>query len=70
MIFLILMPNYSYYPKFHSPLNIENDSAGGASVYWGHILVVNCYVFKALYWIYLLQACSMQNIGKPRMYKY
>ena len=26
---------------FHGPLNIENDSADGATVYWGHILVSN-----------------------------
>ena len=26
-------------PEFHGPLNIENDSASGAFVYWGHILV-------------------------------
>ena len=27
-------------PQFHGPLNIENDSASGASVYYGHILVL------------------------------
>ena len=33
MIFLFFLP------QFHGPLNIENDSASGASVYLGHILV-------------------------------
>ena len=37
MIFLILMPNQRFYP-----INIENHSANGASVHWGHILVMTC----------------------------
>ena len=28
-----------FWPQFHGPLNIENYSASGASVYYGHILV-------------------------------
>ena len=28
-----------FLPYFHGPLNIENDSADGASVYSGHIRV-------------------------------
>ena len=28
------------WPPFHGPLNMENDSASGASVYYGHILVL------------------------------
>ena len=39
MIFLILMPKLEILSHFYGPLNIENDSADGASVYWGHILV-------------------------------
>ena len=28
-----------FLPHFHSTLDIENDSADGASLYYGHILV-------------------------------
>ena len=34
------------FSHFHGPLNIYNDSADGASLYWGHILV---YSLKARY---------------------
>ena len=33
-------------PHFHGPLNIENDSADGASVYYGHVLVIKCFLFS------------------------
>ena len=33
-----------FWPQFHSPLNIENDSASGESVYWGHVLVLYTFV--------------------------
>ena len=39
MIFLILMPKLEFLSHFHGPLNIENDSVDGASVYLEHILV-------------------------------
>ena len=29
-----------FWPQFHGPLNIENDCASRASVYYGHILVL------------------------------
>ena len=43
MIFRILMPKLEISPHFHGQLNIENDSADGWSVYWGHIL---CFFFS------------------------
>ena len=39
MIFLIL--KLEIFPHFYGPLNIENDSADEASVYYGHVLFVN-----------------------------
>ena len=32
-----------FLPQFHGQLNTENDSASGASVYYGHILVRLCF---------------------------
>ena len=39
---------------FHGALNIENDSADGASVYWGHILVWYCFSMDLEVFAYIL----------------
>ena len=37
---------YCFLPHFHGPLNMENDNADGASVYFGHILVDTNFISK------------------------